>query len=247
MGATKSDPAKVFLTAEWRFLAMFNYEIDPATLAPFIPAGTELDFWNGKSYVSVVGFLFQNTRVGGVPIPFHRDFEEVNMRFYVRRKADDGWRRGVVFVKELVPRRAIAFVARKCYKENYFAVPMTHRIEKIHENIKAVSYSWCSDGRENFLRVTVSGDSQSVADGSLSEFISEHYWGYTKLRDGFTMEYHVERPRWRIWEAQTAELRCDAANLYGEHFHEVFSRPPTSAFLADGSGVKVYRGIKLTT
>ena len=104
MGAAKSNPARIFLTAEWRFLAMLNYEIQPDTLAPFIPAGTELDFWNGKTYVSVVGFLFQNTRIGGIPIPFHRNFEEVNLRFYVRRKADDGWQRGVVFIKELVPR-----------------------------------------------------------------------------------------------------------------------------------------------
>jgi uncharacterized protein len=112
MSTTKSGPAKVFLTAEWRYLAMFNYEIDPAVLAPFVPLGTELDVWYGKTYVSLVGFLFQNVRIGGIPIPFHLNFEEVNLRFYVRRKADDGWRRGVVFIKELVPRRAIAFVAQ---------------------------------------------------------------------------------------------------------------------------------------
>src|SRR5471032_1969443 len=124
----------VFLTAEWRHLAMLNYEVDSKLLAPFVPHGTELDYWNGKTFVSVVGFLFQRTHVLGIPIPFHRNFEEVNLRFYVRRKADDGGRRAVVFIKELVPRSAIAFVARKFYNENYIALPMSHWIEKVQED-----------------------------------------------------------------------------------------------------------------
>lgn len=245
MGTIKSSSPRVFLTAEWRYLAMLNYEIDTAVLAPFVPAGTELDFWNGKTYISLVGFLFQHARVVGIPIPFHRNFEEVNLRFYVCRKADEGQRRGVVFVKELVPRRAVAFIARRLYNENYFAAPMAHQIEQIQGEIKSVSYSWRSNGRENFLRVAVSGSAQLAATGSLSEFISEHYWGYTRQRDGSTMEYRVEHPRWCVWEARAAELRCDAAGLYGENFQEILDQPPTSAFLADGSEVNVFQGTKL--
>ncbi len=55
----KTDRSKVFLTAEWRYLAMFNYEVPPELLAPLVPRGTELDSWQGKVYVSLVGFLFQ--------------------------------------------------------------------------------------------------------------------------------------------------------------------------------------------
>ena len=153
MSATESSPAKVFLTAEWHYLAMLNYEIDPTSLMPLVPAGMELDFWNGKTYVSLVGFLFQDVRVGGMSVPFHRNFEEVNLRFYVRRKANEDWRRGVVFIKELVPRKAIAFVARRFYNENYLAVPMTHQIEKLQEEIKSVFYSWHFNGSKNFLKV----------------------------------------------------------------------------------------------
>jgi uncharacterized protein len=221
---------KNFLTAEWHYLAMLNYEIDPTVLAPFVPANTELDFWNGKTFVSVVGFLFQNTRVRGIPIPFHRNFEEVNLRLYVRRKADDGWRRGVVFIKELVPRKAIAFVARKFYNENYFALPMSHRIQKVQEEIKSASYSWRFNGGENFLKVETCGTAQPLAGGSLQEFIAEHYWGYAVQRDDSTMEYRVEHPRWRIWETQKAELNCDTANLYGVKFHEFFELPTVFSF-----------------
>src|SRR5436305_10870786 len=117
--------APVFLTAAWHHLVMLNYEVPPALLASRVPAGTSLDFWNGKTYLSVVGFLFLQTKVLGIPIPFHRDFEEVNLRFYLRREE----RRGVGFIKEIVPLRAIAAVARIVYNENYVALPMRHRIE----------------------------------------------------------------------------------------------------------------------
>jgi hypothetical protein len=241
----KTKPSTIFLTAEWRYLAMLNYEIDPVLLKPFIPAGTELDFWNVKTYVSLVGFLFRDTRVARIPIPFHRHFEEINLRFYVRRRADDGWRRGVVFIKELVPRRAIAFIARKFYNENYLALPMAHRIEKAGAEIKSVAYFWKFAGRENFLKVVTQNSAQPLIAGSLPEFITEHYWGYARQRDGATMEYLVEHPRWRVWETQTAEFNCDAAELYGENFCELFGQSPSSAFLADGSEVKVHKGIRL--
>jgi len=236
---------KLFLTAEWHYLAMLNYEVDPEFLSLFVPAVTELDFWNGKTYVSLVGFLFQDARVAGIPIPFHRNFEEVNLRFYVRRKADEGWRRGVVFIKELVPRKAIAFVARRFYNENYFALPMSHRIEKDQEEIKSVFYGWRFNGRDNFLKVNTRGQAQPLADGSLQEFITEHYWGYAAQLDGSTKEYLVEHPRWKIWETESAEFQCDIAELYGKNFCEFFNQPPSSAFLADGSKVKIYKGTKL--
>ncbi|HVU28070.1 MAG TPA: DUF2071 domain-containing protein [Verrucomicrobiae bacterium] len=236
------DSPPVFLTAEWRHLAMLNYEIDPKILAPFVPDGTELDFWNGKTFVSVVGFLFQKTRVCGIPIPFHRNFEEVNLRFYVRRKAEDGWRRAVVFIKEIVPRFAIAFAARAIYNEPYIALPMSHQIEP---DSSATAYFWRFKGNENVLKIITRGQPQIPVEGSQPEFIAEHYWGYTAQYDGSTLEYRVEHPRWRIWDSQSAELHCDVAALYGKSFSETFSHLPSSAFLAEGSPVKVYKGIRL--
>jgi uncharacterized protein YqjF (DUF2071 family) len=234
----KDESRKVFLTAEWRQLAMLNYEIEPSLLAPFVPRGTELDCWNGKTFVSMVGFRFLKTRVLGVPIPFHRDFEEVNLRFYVRRKADDGWRRGVVFIKEIVPRAAIAFIARKFYNEPYIALPMAHRVEA-----GAAEYSWHFNGRSNSLKVVTRGEPQELRVGSEAEFITEHYWGYTAQRDGSTLEYRVEHPRWCVWDVQEAELDCDAAGLYGKQFATALSAKPSSAFLAEGSPVSVSKGV----
>jgi hypothetical protein len=225
-----------FLTAEWRWLAMINYAIQPDVLRPLVPAGVELDSFEGVTYMSVVGFLFLNTRVLGLPLPFHRDFEEVNLRFYVRERAPEGWRRGVVFVKEIVPKRAIAAVARSVYGERYVRLPMRHRIEQ-----PVVRYEWRIGRRWNWLEVRAQGAPALPAPDSVEEFIAEHYWGYTARRDGRTSAYRVEHAPWRVWQVAECSLECDVKALYGPGFADVLARPPQSAFLAEGSPVQVHR------
>ena len=230
---------KPFLDAEWRYLALLNFAIEPSILAPLVPEGTELDFFKGKTFVSVVGFLFLNTRVLGVAVPLHRDFEEVNLRFYVRRKSADTWRRGVVFVRELVPRMAIATVARVFYGEPYMAVPMRHAITD-NETGVAVEYGWRRGKKwEEIKMCAAAGLPQSVPAGSHEEFIIEHYWGYTAGKR--TSEYRVEHPRWRIWPATSADFKADVATLYGQQFVETLAAPPASRFIAEGSHVQVFR------
>jgi uncharacterized protein YqjF (DUF2071 family) len=228
-----------FLSANWRYLAMLNYVVHPALVESLVQVGTEIDYENGETFVSVVGFLFLDTRLLGLPIPLHRDFEEVNLRFYVRRKSADTWRRGVVFVRELVPRRAIALVARAFYGERYFTLPMKHRIEHVDAKL-SVEYCWRRGKKWEFLKMSGAGEPQSISAGSHGEFITEHYWGYTCLRDGCS-EYRVEHPRWKIWNAAGFELNADVATLYGEQFAETLSQSPRSAFIADGSPITVQK------
>ena len=218
---------------------MLNFVIDPRILTPFVPLGTEVDYENGETFVSVVGFLFLDTRLLGLPIPLHRDFEEVNLRFYVRKKSADIWRRGVVFVRELVPRRAIALVARAFYGERYLALPMKHEIEHTNGRMK-VNYAWCRGRKWESLTMTASGDPQSIPAGSHAEFITEHYWGYTCVRAGCS-EYRVRHARWKVWPAETHEFRADLATLYGQQFAETLAAPPRSAFIVDGSAISVER------
>ena len=172
---------KPFLTADWRYLALLNYESDPALLQPMVPAGTELDNWNGKTFVSMVGFSFLNTRVLGLAIPLHKNFEEINLRFYVRHKAEGGWRRGVVFIKEIVPRAAIAWVARRLYNENYVALPTGHALVRSPDNpmnIASAKYFWTLERRAHFLEVVTAGAPSHFVESSVEEFIAQHYWGY---------------------------------------------------------------------
>lgn len=245
---TKPARERVFLTAEWRYLAMLNYAVDPAVLLPRVPRGTELDFFNGKAFVSVVGFRFLAAKLKGVPIPFHRDFEEVNLRFYVRRLEDGTVRRGVVFIQEFVPRFAIATVARLAYNENYKSLPMAHRIVQPDDSKNhplSVEYSWRLKSNQYRLKLSAAGEPSLAAEGSEEQFITEHYWGYCEQRDGGCVEYHVTHPSWRIWKAAEARLDGNMAALYGREFAATLNRPPDSAFLAEGSSVAVYAGRKI--
>ena len=235
---------KPFLTAHWRYLAMLNFRVAPDLLGPYLPAGTELDFFQDETYLSVVGFLFYHTVVCGLPIPRHRNFEEVNLRFYVLKKpvrlAPDTWRRGVVFIRELVPKPAIAVTARVFYGEPYQALPMRSEVIDRDGEVSA-RYEWRRGNKWEHLAMTGRGEPQNIPAGSHEEFITEHYWGYTRRSADRTSEYRVEHPRWKIWSAAFYELRADIASLYGEQFVDPLTAPPASAFIADGSFVTVYR------
>lgn len=231
------------LTAEWRYLAMLNYAVAPELVRSHVPAGTALDTWQGTTYLSVVGFLFRDTRVLGVPIPFHRTFEEVNLRCYVCRSVGGEMRRGVTFLRELVPRGAIAAVARIAYNEPYMALPMRHVVGPLDPVTAApaiAEYAWRHRGAWSRLSLVPTGPARNLVPGSEEEFITEHFWGYTRQRDGGTVEYRVEHPRWRVWQARDATLEGDLASLFGVEMATALAGPPASAFLADGSAITVY-------
>lgn len=226
---------------------MLNYAVEPSLLRPFVPAGTELDSWRGNTVVSLVGFLFANTRLLGVPIPWHRTFEEVNLRLYVRRSVEGEVRRAVTFIRELVPRPLIAFVARLAYNEPYQALPMRHQFGALRSDgaPATVEYGWQLPAGWAGMSVQSTGAGRTAELGSQEEFITEHYWGYTKQRDGSTVEYRVEHPAWRVWSVHAPLLAGDMSPLYGKEFAHILRGPPASAFLADGSAVTVYAPSRL--
>ena len=229
---------EVFLTAEWVNLVMLNYCVDRGVLSRFVPTGTELDAFEGETYVSLIGFEFNRTRLAGIAVPFHGAFEEVNLRFYVRR----GVRRGVVFVRELVPKRAVAAVARFAFGENYVCTPMSHAIGGGQDGTIAVEYAWGAGASRCAMRAEAEGAGSLPDEDSLSQFITEHYWGYAAQGDGGCLEYEVQHPRWKMREAKSASFSGDATRYYGSDFARILARPPDSAFLAEGSAVTVFKG-----
>ena len=232
----------IFLTAAWRHLLMLNYEMDPALLQPLVPRGTELDTHDGHTWASLVGFRFLDTRVLGLPVPFHRNFDEVNLRFYVRREVNGEVRRAVVFVRELVPRMAIALLARAVYNEPYTALPMRSTIAP-GPPLRA-EYAWRLDERWHRCGGTAGGPFELPVAGSLGEFITEHYWGYTRQRDGSTVEYRVEHPPWGVTPAVDVVVDADLKLLYGDALASALVTP-ASALLAEGSAVIVRRAAAL--
>jgi uncharacterized protein YqjF (DUF2071 family) len=238
--------SRIFLTAAWRNLLMLNYAVDPAFLQPYVPAGTELDTHHGRTYISLIGFEFNHTRVLGVVIPFHQDFEEVNVRFYVRRRHQDGDRRGVVFISELVPRRAIAAVARFAFNEKYTRVPMAHHIAYREDGqVASAEFSWRADREPCVLQMETGGPAYLPDEGSEPQFITEHYWGYAAQRNGGCLEYEVKHPQWRVWDAKRASFTGNAASIYGPEIAGILTRTPDSAFLAQGSAVSVSKGVRI--
>jgi uncharacterized protein len=236
-------PSK-FLEAEWRKLAMANYAIDPTILKNFLPNKTEIDLWNGLCYVSLVGFMFLNTKLKGISIPFHSNFEEVNLRFYVRHNDKGEWKRGVVFIKEIVPKPALTFVANTIYNEKYETKPMSH-LWDVRDGRINVEYSWKKEARQMF---SVSGTSIPIefGAGSEEEFITEHYWGYTKITDQRTNEYGVEHPRWKVYPVDEYSIDVDFGLVYGSEFSFLTNEKPKSVFLAEGSEIVVRSGTRIS-
>lgn len=238
-----SKSSSAFLTAEWRKLAIANYEVESKTLLPFLPAGTELDLWEGKCYVSLVGFMFLNTKLKSIRIPFHSNFEEVNLRFYVKRKSETVWKRGVTFIKELVPKPALTIVANMVYKEKYQTLPMRHSWTADNSTMD-IEYGWKKKSW-NRLKVLVENKERPILAGSEEEFITEHYWGYTRLNNLQTSEYEVQHPRWTGYKVLSYDIDVDFASVYGGSFSHLSSQNPVSVMLAEGSPIVVKAGRKI--
>lgn len=227
-----------FLKAEWRKLILANYVIDPDVLKEYLPFGTELDLWNDRCYVSLVGFMFVDTKLLGIKIPFHVNFEEVNLRFYVRRRVGDEWRRGVVFIKEIVPKPALTFVANTIYKEHYQTLPMKHTWE-FAEDTQRIEYGWKIKNHWNRIEVVASRLSSEIPFESEAEFITEHYWGYAKVNVQKTNEYQVTHPRWHQYAIEKVKIDADFELTYGNKFGFLNKMDPESVMLAEGSGITV--------
>ena len=227
-----------FLKAEWNNLVMINYVVDPAILQKYVPKGTELDFWDGKCYISFIGFMFENVRVLGMKIPFHSDFEEVNLRFYVKRFENGIWKRGAVFISEIVPKSAISFVANTFYNEHYSTLPMKRTLT-VHENYREFLYQWKMNNNWNSIHVETQKNAIAIEPNSEAEFITEHYFGYTKINENQTYEYQVTHPRWLQYEVTKNLSKINFEGVYGKEFAFIKDVEPTSVFLAIGSPITI--------
>ena len=233
---------KTFLTAEWRKLIFAQYEVSEEILKKYLPKNVELDAWQGKYYVSLVGFLFTDVKLLGFKIPFHNHFEEVNLRFYVKYKDGDSWKRGVVFISEVVPKAAITLIANTIYGEKYSTAKMSYQVRELKNSIE-VGYSWKKQKWNNFS-VSAFNVASPIAVGGESEFITEHYWGYTKINKRKTSEYGVQHPRWDEYKVLDYNIDVDFGANYGDDFAHLSREIPYSIMFAEGSPIKIMGGRK---
>lgn len=227
-----------FLSARWENLIMANYAVNPDLLAPYLPKGVELDFYNNKTYVSLVGFMFKKTRLFNIPIPFLGTFEEINLRFYVKRAIGNSVKRGVVFINETVPYKPVAWLANKLYKEHYIAIPTKNEID-ITTHSKNIKYQWKINKEWNHIAVNAAKENEAMLPGSVEEFIFEHYYGYTKINEQHSQEYKVNHPRWQVNKVLDHSIHCDFKSMYGNDFSFLSNHQPDSVIIAEGSPVTV--------
>ena len=230
---------KVFLKAKWENIIMVNYEIEPELLLPFLPKGVSLDLFDGKAYISLVGFMFKNTKLFNVPIPFFGSFEEINLRFYVTRKEGVVFKRGVVFINETIPYQLVAWMANKLYKEHYSVVPTKHQILN-NDKINQIKFEWLLQNKWNSIAVDFDSKTETMKTNSLEKFIYEHYYGYTKINNLQTEEYQLKHPSWNIHKVIDYKIDCDFEAMYGKSFSILNQMKPNSVFIAEGSDVSIY-------
>jgi len=216
-------------------LILANYAVPRRLLAPFLPSGVDLDERDGKAWASIVAFSFEDTRVLGVPWPGFRNFPEWNLRFYVRQ----GSRRGVCFVREIVPSAWVCFMARAIYNEPYSPAPMAARLREEGRE-RRVRYDLRWRGKRYSARVRAENHPVLPEPGSAEHFFKEQQWGFGRTRSGRTVVYEVCHPHWDVYPVKSHDLRLDWAALYGDQWGEMQNREPDSVFLARGSRVEVF-------
>ena len=234
-----------FLTAQWRKLIMAQYEVEPEILEPYLPEGVEIDLFRNRCYISLVGYLCDRVRLLRMPIPFHTSFEGISLRFYVRRLNAAGiWDRGIVFIREFVPSPAIGFIGKAVYDQDYTTAPTAHRIMPSGSHL-SVEYMWTFDGRAQRMSVEASPTSEPIVEGSEEEFMTDHYWGFARRRNGSTSAYRVKRPKWEMYPVQHHGILANFGSLYGSAFAHLNYQLPSSVLLAKGSAVSVSDGVLL--
>lgn len=225
------------LTCEWRKLAFFNYVVPPEVLKPYLPPNTELDYYNGDCYVSLVGFQFKNVKIAGVQVPFHSDFEEINFRFYVKRFDGNKWRHGVVFLREIVDRPALSILANTVLNENYQTLPTGQEIEDKLGRL-TVKYSWQIDQRKEQLEVRTENTPSAMPGQSEDEFLIHRLWAYGKQDEETTYEYSISHPEWSTYRVDEYKVSVDFLQ-FGAAFSILNGATPRSVMLAEGSKVEV--------
>ena len=231
------------IKAKWKKLVLANYAIEPSLLTKYLPLHTQHEYWNDRCFVSLVGFMFLETKILGMKFPFHSNFEEVNLRFYVRRPVQGGWKRGVVFIKEIVPLHAVTFIANTFFREHYETMPMKHSWKLSNERME-IEYQW-KKKEWNTLKVTTGSLPYDMVKGSQEDFFTENYWGYNRVHADLTLEYEVEHPPWKFYKPMEYFIQADFGRLYGPEFSFLTNESPYSVIVAEGSGITLKKGTEV--
>ena len=227
------------MAADFQYLVFLNYHVDRNLLSSRIPEGVQLQLFNGKAYISIVAFLFKNLQVAGIPAPFHQQFEQVNLRFYVKQGTAAAEKRGVVFIREIVPKTLLANTAQVLFHEKYVSVPMSHRYQIDESPLNEVEYSWQTERKDCSVRAVFEKNWSYPEQNSAEHFFTDRAFSFTRMKDGTTREMIVEHPLWRTAPVKEAKTEYDIPEVFGTEFVPYLTLQPASAFIAEGSSVSL--------
>jgi uncharacterized protein YqjF (DUF2071 family) len=225
------------MSADFHYLVFLNYKVERNLLASRIPEGVQLQLFNGTAYLSIVAFLFKNLQVAGIPAPFHQEFEEVNLRFYVKQHSAAAEKRGVVFIREIVPKTLLASAARILFNEKFIRVPMSHHFDIRENQLNSVEYRWRTEHQENYVRATYENLWTFPEPNSAEHFFTARPHRFTRRKDGTTNEMVMEHPLWRTTPVLDVKTEFEIPDIFGTEFVPYLTLRPASAFIAEGSAV----------
>lgn len=228
------------LRAEWNNIIMANYVVPEELLLPLIPYKTRLDLFEGESYVTLAAFMFLNTEMLGFNIPFHSNFEEVALRFYVRSNNPLSEQRGVVFIKEIVPKYAISLLANTFFGQKYTTLKMKSFHRDAGDTMET-GYEWKYQNKWNKIMAKTGKRSTPIQQNNFNEFIADHYFGYRKYGETKTYQYEVEHKLWDTFNVHNYSVECDFGSLFGNEFSILNEIKPKSVFMLKGSEIRIHQ------
>lgn len=228
-----------FLKAQWKELTLVNFALEPDFLINILPVGLDPDLLHGKAYASLVAFDFESIRVGGIPWPGYTQFPELNLRVYVR--CSEAGRRGVFFIRELIPGKIPTAIARVAYNEPYSACPLTRSHQALVNGAQVQRTDWIWKGAPNYLEVEVGPETMMPATDEDANWFKEQEWGFGHSRLGELLRYHVTHPRWMVRKVHRCDYEVDWLGLYGPIWaRQLEGAEPDSLMHCIGSEIAVY-------
>jgi uncharacterized protein YqjF (DUF2071 family) len=235
-----------FVTGRFRHIILLNYAVDPTLLASRLPPQTELDFHDGRTYLSLVGLQSSALKVYGLPLPLYQEHAQVNLRFYVRHRIEGTrWRHGVVFINQIIPHRFIAWSVRWLFHETVISRQIDAEIAKNSRGLNQVEYRWQPGQQHCYIRTAFHGGDGDMVPAADRDFFAERYWGYRALGDGGCFAYNFVHPEWKTYRGRVADTSAEVDDFYGPPFSGILNRPPDSAFVCSGSKISLAWGHRL--
>lgn len=249
----RPPPGRPIVRMAWRDLLFLHWPVDANTVQRLLPAGLEIDTYDGSAWVGLIPFRMPVVRAFGLTIPGAGSVLECNVRTYVRC----GIETGVWFFSLDANSISAVYSARTIFRLNY-------RHSRISTNRDSDRFEYVVERRDHHRRSHIGqrsarssngGDSQqpamrcvwdigaampSAKPGELEHFLTERYALFTIGRGGRLLVSRIHHESWRLREARIVELNDSLIEAAGVDIGGARASEPT-AFHCDAVDALAWR------